>query len=1662
VKRTLRYIAIGFVIPVLLIVGLLHVPAILTPVLQRTVNAFIPEATQLTFTRVSGSPFRALTVTDVRIASPGDSTWVQADTVTVGYGFWSVFSTPDIGPIQAGFVRFRATQRQEGSIILPQFGSADTASVFIRLNDIRVADVSGMIVRAPSDSTVWTLDSGFVNVPVVDMGYSISARLDSLGLAFTYPSVGSGRLDASGSLDPDGAMAMRIHARAPASKFDLDISGAPDAAAQTGLARLAASGSGVLGLDDLSPFVADLQPGATIGMDLEAAGGPDTLTVALNLDAGPAGEVVIRGGLPTLDGDQSVPLHLTADISNLRPHLLLSSIPPTTHLNARVSTDGSWNDGAYTGTADMNVSKSLIAGLDVAGGTAHAMLSPDDIGWSLNLGAFDAGFASNGHFALDSGDLNAELIVNGLTPEGLGQTLDLPVRLGGTLSVRGRMDSLTVGFASSKSMVGDCAVDIPDLTAFRSTTRSRLAATIMACDERLATIDVRGTGTSVWDATASLGPAPLDRLLQLADTTMVTGKVTGRATLSDDGALSRFSMTAQLDRLRAGGARLDSLLLNGSGTATRMDIAASAWRAGGEARTTGTVDLRRNLTSVDLTELLFESFNLSDVLQVPGQQLVLSGNGTGSVDLDADGSLSSAAVDLDLSRSIVNDVVFASAGVQAEARGDSIVASVSIGADSLSVTADVGWNASRDSLLTVSGRFDRVHLGALLAIDSLSTLLAGSFDGTFNLRNGSPVGQATLSLDDGSRVNRFVAGGGSAVVRLDETARSGRFTISGQPASSGVIPEASASFGMQGGHVYADARFSRLPVAAMTGSPVDSRLWGTLTSNVYLNEERDGYTEILILADSLRGTWDELELDDGYAELRVTPSIVQVDSLLLIGPNLDVHGAGRVAIAETTERSDFRMNASLPSNIMSLPGLSDVDASFLSFTTDIRVTGSYSQRRVSADLNVGAARSGNIMFNELEGRVLAQFEDGLSPAQGELTLTSEVFEIGALSARGATLRVGYDHDDITADLEVDITDDRSLHVGVATTLGEDPMIILVDRLTAQLDVDEWTLSKPVRVTLSDEPTFSGLILTSGAQRITATSATRDSSVQHLIRLDSVRIGTLADMMSYPGLDGTVTGVLTARPEPSGGYAVQGTINSTLSAYGQDVGALVSRISLENELLSLDAEMTHFDGGTATAVGRLPLGDDGAQPVQFQVATNAYPIGWTRVFIDPALVDDLRGSITGAVDIDGTADSPSWNGSMQFRNGRIGLPELGKRRGLRYDQLEADLSFRADSIIVDRATAHSGNGSVQATGGIAMTDLQLGSIDLSFTAREFLAIDNRSYRAVVGGSGRLRGTTDRPVLSGNIEILSADFILTDENTADAFEPVTLSDRDLLTLQQRFGVRIAAEDTTSFDFYRVLAMENLSVGMQRDTWVRSNSNPEMDIQIQGNLDLGKRRNEDATLFGTIEVIPARSQIRQFGRRFSIDRGSLTFNGPMDAPVMDLEASYDVPSRAGGGQEVTIRLIVSGTPESLDVSFESDPTMELSDIVSYIATGRPASESFQLAGNQTNSYLQSAAGLAMGPVTDLIENLAGSGLGLDVIEISQTGVQGLTLTAGKYVSPKLYVSVSQPISLSTSSERATSSGENSTQVAVEYELVRQLLLSLLNRGTILQVNLRWEYAF
>ena len=215
-----------------------------------------------------------------------------------------------------------------------------------------------------------------------------------------------------------------------------------------------------------------------------------------------------------------------------------------------------------------------------------------------------------------------------------------------------------------------------------------------------------------------------------------------------------------------------------------------------------------------------------------------------------------------------------------------------------------------------------------------------------------------------------------------------------------------------------------------------------------------------------------------------------------------------------------------------------------------------------------------------------------------------------------------------------------------------------------------------------------------------------------------------------------------------------------------------------------------------------------------VAADGFAIGWIKPFMDPSTYSEIDGRLQGQVKIGGTFEQPTVAGTAEITQGRLGLTEFS----IVYSDIAVDARFADDIIYLEHVEAASGGGSLIANGTVSLEDLNLGDFNIDISTEEFLAVDNREYRVSAAADLALTGSTLRPNLAGTVELTRADIILVEE--IEEFDPISLSTQDLLTVEQRFGIRLTEGDTTTFDFYEALTME-LSVSMSRNTWLRSKS-------------------------------------------------------------------------------------------------------------------------------------------------------------------------------------------------------------------------------------------------
>jgi translocation and assembly module TamB len=173
-----------------------------------------------------------------------------------------------------------------------------------------------------------------------------------------------------------------------------------------------------------------------------------------------------------------------------------------------------------------------------------------------------------------------------------------------------------------------------------------------------------------------------------------------------------------------------------------------------------------------------------------------------------------------------------------------------------------------------------------------------------------------------------------------------------------------------------------------------------------------------------------------------------------------------------------------------------------------------------------------------------------------------------------------------------------------------------------------------------------------------------------------------------------------------------------------------------------------------------------------------------------------------------------------------------------------------------------------------------------------------------------------------------------------------------------------------------------------------------RLAGSLTVNDERGRPTQGTGEIQLVDGK--YRAFGNELTIDQGRLVFGGgPIDNPGVDVRAVRGLTTQnvmASTGEMVGIN--VRGTLRKPVVSVFSNPPMSQNEIMSYLLTGHAPTSGDQSA----------MAGVAMLLAMQQGQQMAGDiGKKLSLETYLETGTEAgeASFVAGKYLSPKLYVS-------------------------------------------------------
>ncbi|MGE0159730.1 MAG: translocation/assembly module TamB domain-containing protein [Gemmatimonadales bacterium] len=824
---------------------------------------------------------------------------------------------------------------------------------------------------------------------------------------------------------------------------------------------------------------------------------------------------------------------------------------------------------------------------------------------------------------------------------------------------------------------------------------------------------------------------------------------------------------------------------------------------------------------------------------------------------------------------------------------------------------------------------------------------------------------------------------------------------------------------------------------------------------------RQASAELLLID----GHWRGVIADTLRTNVRYDSTGVALDTLSLDANVLTLAGSGTLPASAADSgtialSAHFDLEPMRPHTEAELPtiGGNELSATIGGTTDSIEVSMSSSMTAlVHRDVRVSGFEA------EASALLRAPFSDLAGLVSGRARVQLDRISLPDAEIGNLTVETDGTPDSLRLEANAIVDGSRSGELGARVDPTPDGRSMEIDRLQLQLDQDEWQLLQPAVLSFRDGFALREFELRAGDQAISVDGGvTSDGALDLAVTMDSTDVGTVADLIGFPRLDGWLGGRVQLTGTTT---APVGDIDLVAGFHEESESPTSAHIVLSSDGLHVDTDVTLRDpeGGVLTVGGIVPLA--GGENVDLTIDASAFSVASGVAFVDAERIAELQGRIDARLVASGPRDDPRFDGPLTLSRGLARVTPLG----VTWEDIR--VAARGDGTVlrIDSATVESGSGSMRLAGSVAVDTTVTLDLDAAFD--DFQAIQTNVYQASISGDLHAEGTPLAPVIEGDVTTESLDVYI-DERPGDAgLEDVELTAADMEILRERFGYIVVEEDVQPAPSELLTA--DVTVEFGRDSWIRSRSTPEMAVAFTGDVEVELRPGEEPRLDGTLTTIAERGYIAQFGKRFSPREGTVTLDGPPASAELDLSASYTVPSHANpDGAEATIVLGVTGTRDELSLSLSSEPPMENADIVSYIATGRPAASTFALdettggddaAGDDGGGggLAEAGAGIAVGQILSSIEAAAQTGVGLDVVEIRRDGIRGATLAAGKYLSPRLYLGLARRIGRR---ERDPFSVEddNGSEIEIEFLAIKNLLLNLEGSASSLNVFLRGRLVY
>jgi hypothetical protein len=403
--------------------------------------------------------------------------------------------------------------------------------------------------------------------------------------------------------------------------------------------------------------------------------------------------------------------------------------------------------------------------------------------------------------------------------------------------------------------------------------------------------------------------------------------------------------------------------------------------------------------------------------------------------------------------------------------------------------------------------------------------------------------------------------------------------------------------------------------------------------------------------------------------------------------------------------------------------------------------------------------------------------------------------------------------------------------------------------------------------------------------------------------------------------------------------------------------------------------------------------------------------------------DLTGFGAGRIEFSGKPGALHLEGAATLAGAGATVPSLG----VRFEDVAVSLTFEGTKArLRSGRLKSSAGGSASVRGEIETQELTNLGFDLTILANRFRAMDRRMATFLLDGEGHLGGSYRSPALTGAFRIsegqVRAERFMRRRQAVDLTDPMVTALIDTtLVMEQRLFERVQNP------FMQNLRMDS-EISFGPNFWLRSDA---LEVELAGTLDVRMDRAQgDLVAFGTLDM--TRGKFRYvsgsgtdlsslYSRQLQIAGGSITFTGsPGMDPNLDIQAEYETRSDLG---PVTITVDVGGTATAPTLETSSDPPLPAADEICFLLFSTACLGAGTEGGEFAASLVRESL---LGTVGNQFSQVLVSGVGLvDYFDIRSTGqagaiesgsttslLYGTELEIGRYLTPDLFVSATQPL--------------------------------------------------